>query len=375
MPEITKTMVVAKPIGKFINGDQKGVMNRKRFERLAGAFTKFPRQVPIFAGPPHTLDLDSRIPDGWVEAVRVNADGDLEIDAKLHGDGAVVVVEDLVRGASIGTVQAKNPDGSRQGEVLHHVILTNNPFIKDLNIAAAQDQSGEQVVSFVTALVEEEEMAEKKKDEQIVALTEEVVSLKAKIVSLSAAEPGEAKLKASEASIIALKAEALLKAEEIETLNGQLANAHADKDKEAALVENAVLRKKDFLRDVRSMVEYGLNKGTILASEVEGYAGGHPLDMAATETWLKASKFFDASMPNPEAQAFSIIKHMATKTKPRVNIGARFTSGAPDNSSLTLSDTDKAFIREQGLDPARVANMTDTTNYKDWKGLPTETKD
>jgi hypothetical protein len=365
-PVYRKKMVVAKPIGEFVNGDQKGVMDEKRLAALARNFRKFPRQVPIFALGDHTLDLDSRPSDGWVENVRITDEGELEVDAKLHGAAVGFVVNDQIRGASIGTVQGKNPDGSAQGEVLHHVLLTNQPFIKDLNIAAARIEGALDAVCMFTTL-EENEMPEDKKDQEIARLKEENAKLKKKQPPTD--EKIAAQLKEQEQEIIKLKAEGLRKNTEIETLKEQLANS-ADKDKEAALIENENLKRDAFLRDVRQIVEYGLHKGTLLAAEVDGYAGSHPLDLQATERWLKASQFFDASQPNPEESAFQIVKHLATKTKPRVNIGARYGSGKPKEVELTLSEDEKQSIREQGLDPERIANMRDDTTYEDWRRLP-----
>lgn len=371
MPEsiLRKWMPVARPIGEFRNGDQPGILDERVIADLIRNFERN-TEIPIFLWE-HVEDLDAKPPDGWVEDMRVRPDGLLEILAKLHGEAADLVSGDRIRRASIAwRPEARGYQGEPLGAMLMHVTLTNNPYIKDLpNIAAARTQGGESLLHcFIALPVEDAGMADEpgtKKDEGGPAGSKAEADQQALL-----------KLQEQEKTIVELKAETLRKGEEIETLRTQLANAKADVDKEAALVEVVNLKRKDFLRDVRALVEYGLNKGTLLAAECEGYAGTSPRDLSATERWFKASKFYDATAPDPEGRAFAVLEHIATKTVPRVNIGARFQSGAPKGSpeTLTLSQEQKDGIRKLGLNPEMVAAMKDDTTFEERMRLKADLK-
>src|SRR6266478_1906355 len=47
-PSLVKEMTVCGPMGKFVNGDQKGVMDKARLSGIVSNFKKYPRQVPVF---------------------------------------------------------------------------------------------------------------------------------------------------------------------------------------------------------------------------------------------------------------------------------------------------------------------------------------
>lgn len=361
---LKKRIPICEAIGEFVNGRFEGDLTYDYFQMLVDRFHKYRRQVPIYnlvgiPGADHPDDLDSMVPVGWVEDLILDGSW-LMADVTLRGEGAALVRADRVRGASIGTKLQKAYTGEMIGEVLEHLVLTNNPYIKGMNVAARGADGAGPVVYRFTAITTEATMADENKDKGMKPPADEAVAVA---------------LKEQEETIISLKAQTLRQAEEIETLTAQLANAKADVDKESALVENVNLKRKDFLRDVRAIVEFGLHKGTLLASECDGYGGNGPLDFTATERWLKGSKFYDAAMPNAEQNAFQVLSFMALKTKPRVTVGARFNAGAPlDTGAMTLTQDEKERVRKLGLDPERVANMKDDTNFEEWKTLPTQAR-
>jgi hypothetical protein len=85
-PSLIKDMTICGPMGRFVNGDQKGVMSRSRLSALAERFKKFKRQVPIFLEEDHPETNNAATPVGWVEGLRMVGD-DLVARVKLHGAG------------------------------------------------------------------------------------------------------------------------------------------------------------------------------------------------------------------------------------------------------------------------------------------------
>lgn len=373
-PSYRKWMAVAREIGSFKNGPYEGDLSKGTIDEILANYKTSPK-VPVFLWD-HVEDLDERPPDGWVEDIR-RKDGILEAFIKLHGEAVGFLVRDQIRGASIAwSPEAVDYKGRKIGARLTHVTLTNKGYIKDIPSIGEALTMGRESLQFAFTALEEGDMPEdtevKKLKDQLAAKDVEITALKDKLKKQVTPTDKETatKLKEQEDKIIELKAADLRKTKEIEALREQLANS-ADKDKDAALIENKNLKRDAFLRDVRTVVEYGLHKGTLLASEVDGYAGAHPLDLRATERWLKASEFYDESMPDPEMFAFNTIKHLATKTKPRVTIGTRYNSGRPkDDETITLSEDEKQRLREQGYDPERIAHMKDDTSYAEWSRLP-----
>ncbi len=166
--ESRKKFVIARPIGEFENGPQKGDLTATRIRLLVKNQKKHPRQIPIFLdsmvpGDGHPASNDLVPPVGWVEGIEQDEDGNLVADSKLFGLGAKAVIGDLIRLASIFTVQGKNYKGDPIGEVLKHLLLSNESFIKDLNIAANQMKGEEVVAYFTTALNEEKQMSKGRK--------------------------------------------------------------------------------------------------------------------------------------------------------------------------------------------------------------------
>jgi len=193
-PVLRKKMVLASAIGDFENGDQAGRLDVAALKSLVANHKKIPRQIPVYLitgtqNPDHPQDLDERLADGWVENFEVEGN-DLVGDVKIHGEAARAVVSDQVRGASIGTIEGKTYQGQPIGQVLAHVVLTNSPFIKGMNIAASRAKGSEPVAWHFTALTTEADMADKDKkdagapgkdsqkpDDGSVNLTEKVTAL------------------------------------------------------------------------------------------------------------------------------------------------------------------------------------------------------
>ena len=331
-PTLRKSMVICTPFGDYENGDQSGTMSKKRLAVLAANFAKYPRQVPIYALGDHVERLDDRLPDGWVEALSINASGALVADVKIQGSAAAWVLDDLIRGASIGTVQGKNPDGSAQGEVLQHLLLTNAPFDKSLNIAAAR-KGGEPIASHFTALPHTEAKMADEKDARI-------KELEAAIVALKAASPDEAQgaaLKDRDDEIVRLKAEAL-------DLKEKLENATVDEEKHELALRVAKLERQNMAQQVREIVFRMLKEATIKPAKVDGYAKGGD---EGTLSWFKASIF---------KGDVNLLKFAAENNSPLYTPGKTFQSGMPiEQKNVALTSEEKDYISKLGLDPEKVA--------------------
>lgn len=165
---LVKKMEICRAVGKFDNDENgKGHLTLAYFAMLVANQKRQPRQIPIYnlvgkPDPEHPEDLDQWPPDGWVEDFFVEGDR-LMGKCKVIGEAADMVRQDKVRGASIGTVFAADYDGTPIGSALAHVVLTNKPYIKGMNIAAARSKGGEPVAYHFTALSKEAVMADKDK--------------------------------------------------------------------------------------------------------------------------------------------------------------------------------------------------------------------
>jgi len=342
-PSLVKEMIVCGPMGKFVNGDFKGVMDRKLLSGIAERFKKYPRQVPVFMLGDHPEDNDQQRPVGWVEGLRIDGDM-LAARVKLHGSGASAVGGDLIRGASIYTVTGKNPDGSAQGEVLKHLLLTNEPFYKDLNIAAAR-KGGEPVECYFTALEKKEGvMPDDPKDKQISTLKDENTALKDQITALKAV-PADEKLKAAETLLVEKEKKILGLRAANENLKGDV-----DKFQKSPALEDAMLRLKAQERQIRAakirrLVMSGVAAGQFNLAQVgdpeKGY--DHKSDEVVL-AWFKAG-FFGDSIEKLE---------FALDTFEKKSAGRKFNSGAPPTGEVALSAEDREAIRKLGQDPEAV---------------------
>jgi hypothetical protein len=350
-PVLRKRMVVASPIGKFVNGDHEGQLGRTRLKRLAERFVSHPRQVPIFlaagqADPEmrdHVVDLDSRSPDGWVEAVHIDGAGNLEVDAKLHGEAAKFVLNDLVRGASIGTKNASATDGTPIGEVLHHIILTNQPFIKNLNVAA-KDRGG--LMLYFTAFGGKEKNMPDKKDRKELTLIE--------------VEAKHAKeIKDKDQEVVELKGKILHLNEQIETMAAKLENSTADPEKDTLKERVEFLERKSHAQEVRELCLKGLKRGVLKGAWCEGFEGGNKGD-EGTLSWFKASRF-DGDM--------TLLKYQVEKAEPFVRLNQNFAAGRPRTEEIVLSEDDRKYIRKLGIDPDLFPALMKCESVEDFKQI------
>jgi len=348
-----KKMIVARPIGKFVNGDQKGVMDSKRLMMLAENFAKYRREVPVYAMGDHVESLDERLPDGWVEGLEVNGLGELVADVKLHGNAVAYVLDDLIRGASIGTVQGKNPDGTAQGEVLQHLHLTNDPFIKGLNIAAAQIKGGESAELFFSALISEEA--------DVADQSEEITRLKDEVAALKAMKADET-LAAKMTSTAALLAEKVREVAELTASNENL-KVDVERFKSPQAIDELQLQLKAEQRQnraskVRRLVGEGVSDGQFSVALVGHPKSGwnHPSDELVL-SWFKQSIFKDS---------FERLDVML-ETMPKLQMRRTFGAGeSHEDATATMSDEQKEFIRKQGQDPDRVLAAMKAKNVKEY---------
>ena len=308
-------------------------MTRKRLQRLVDNFSAYPRQVPIFMLGDHPETNDQEPPVGWVERLYLSGDELLMARVKLHGPGASAVGGDLIRGASIYTVQGKDYDGSPIGEILKHVLLTNEPFYKDLNIAASRIPGGESAVCVFTALSSREAaMAENDKtkgsppdkDKQRVDPTQD--------------EPTVAAMKAKDEEIVALKAKLLTAEEGIEELKEKLDAKPVDSEKEEQAVRLKAAEYKLDALEIRELVAKGLSSGTIKPSWCKGFnEGGYN----GTMSWFKASRFVGDK---------KLLAWAVENNPPMYRMGRTFASGSPgEDSAVVLTSEDRALIRKMKL--------------------------
>ena len=371
---VRKKFFLCEAIGEFVNGPKEGDLTVELLQKMVENQKRHPRQIPIYLltgkpNPEHPEDLDARLADGWVEGLTLEGRVLYADPGKLHGDAAMAVMNDQVRGASIGAIAGKAYDGTPLGPVLEHVVLTNSPFVKGWNIAASRAKGGEPIAYHFTALPKEADMADKKdpKDKEDPSPAD-----KAKVSNGDAPTPSE--FKEAQDAITALQAEKLTLKERIEDLEVSLANSKVDVDKETLAKENLNMRSEVFGMKVRALVSDGLQRGTLKPAWCDGFAGRHAVDYAGTIQWLKASRFYDRNVPNPEDQAFRLLKWAVENNQPLYKTGAAFLSGQPvgETGSVSLTDSQRAGIKELGLDPDRVANIGDATNFTEWKRLKAE---
>jgi hypothetical protein len=344
--ELRKKMIVCTPFGEYVNGEDEGEMTPERLRAIAANFSAFRRQVPIFMLGEHQFDLDERLPDGWVEGLEFS-DGALVADVKLHGEAARYVADDRIRGASIGTVHGKNPDGSSQGEVLQHLLLTNNPFDKSLNIAAAR-KGGEPIACYFTALggpdMDPKKLEEltKLKEENTKA-REELSSLKDELAALKNRKPDER----IEAMETALKDSQ----KENEELRAQNTNLLADMEKfdtnpklEEALVQLKEQGRHIRAEKIRRLVGKGVSEGRFTLAHVGEPSKGWENDSnEAVLAWFKTSIFADSV----DRLEFALATFDAKRH------GQKHRSGKPPEGDgpITLTAEDRERIRKLGQDP------------------------
>jgi hypothetical protein len=358
---LRKKMIVCTPFGKFVNGDQKGVMDVKRLRGLVENFNKHPRPVPIYAMGDHVGLLDERVPDGWVEGLTVDADGRLVAAVKLEGEAARLVLGDKIRLASIATVQGKNPDGTAQGEVLQHVLLTNDAFDKNANIqiAAALAKGAELYATFTTALHSEKEvgMADQNLHDEIARLKDENAALKA----MTADEKVAAELKESQA----LLSEKIRETVELTAANENL-KADVERLRSNPEMEVAFKQQERQLRasKIRRLVQDGVGEGQFNRAMVGDPKStyNHTSDEAVL-AWFKTSLFKDS---------FEKLE-FALSTFPKLSLRKQFGTGESDETrTATMTDQDKESVVALGHTPEKVKAGYEAKNINAYRAAVSE---
>lgn len=352
-PILRKKIPIASAIGKFVNGPMKGELILDVLKTLVENQSKHKRQIPIYlvTGKPnsdHPEDLDERLADGWVEGIEIQG-RDLIADVKLHGDAAVAVTNDQVRGASIGTIAGADYKGNSIGYVLEHVILTNSPFIKGMNIAASDKKGGRKIAWYFTNFKKEAKMADKdedrKKEPDLASLMERNTAL-------------DCLIQEKEKTIRELT-------ESNENLTEELKVRQENQDLELSLKENRKLQRRvDALR-IRELVALGIGRGQFRKDQVAGHEGGDARSDEVTLAWFKNSIF------GGDLQKLDF----ALKTFPRLEMNRRYVSGAPGEQEHDgYSSEEQERIKKLGKDPLILSKTRGAKNFSDYKRLREEAK-
>lgn len=343
-PALIKEMVVAKPIGKFINGpDQKGTLDAKRIDGMVQNFKKYPRQVPIYLEKSHEEARTKPPADGWAEAVRREG-GDMVVRAKLLGRAAEVVGSDRVRLASIGSKQESAYDGTRIGEVLDHIVISNKSYIKDLNIAAL-DKSGDGLCVYLTDFTEAP-MAKEEKETKELSLAE-----------VEAKHKDEIKSKDDEIRELREKQMELIAAKD--SLQEQLDNVKADPEVEELKLTVAKQQLVNESLEIAMLIEDGLQRGVLKAAWCAGYKD-RKKGILHTQTWFKGHPFWSGKL--------DLLKHYVEKGEALYRVGKTYSAGSPpEPSELTLTSADKDQVRALGHDPDELLAAIKAPDYKSYQ--------
>jgi hypothetical protein len=352
-PVLIKNMRVA-PIGKnFINGDQEFDLTKDDIHEMVKNYKTQKRQTPVLFMGDHafTSERADRPADGWIEDLMESDEG-LMARVKLHGSAALAVMSDQFRGASIGAFKGTDPHGKKIGWILDHLLITNDPFFKDINIAASRS-TGDAKVVYVTARHMEATMAETKQDPEPTKAAKEKVSTGDDAQTLA--------LKAKDDEIVALKAKCMGLEEVVETLKHQIANAPVDKDKEELALRVARLERKTNAQEIRELVTVGLTTGTLKPVWCSGYKGDAQKGSPDEETllWFKASKF---------EGDLKLLKWAVFNNPPMYRVGATFASGAPV-SDKPMSAEDKEQIEALGHKPELVLAAAKAKSLKEYQAF------
>lgn len=352
-PTLIKDVVLCGPMGKFVNGEQKGVMDRKRLSGIAARFGG--RNVPVFLEGEHPENNDEAEPVGWVESVRMEGDN-LMGRLKLYGRGALAVGGDRVRNGSIYTVRGKNYQGDDIGEILKHYLLNNEGFYKETNIAATHIKGEPLVACFTTALkMEADDMAD-----DVKTLKDENAALKSEVAALKARSADE-KLSAELTESKALLAE---KTREVVELTAANENLKADVEKfkspkamEEMQAQLTEMRRQNKAEKIRRLVAQGVEAGqfdrALVGDPETGYR--HPSDEMVL-SWFKASAFRDSM------ERLGIM----LETMPKKRLNRTFGNGPGVDGEVAYTDSQKDTIRRLGHDPEKVGAALKATDVKDY---------
>jgi hypothetical protein len=343
---LKKGVMVCKAVGDYVNGPQEGEITAARLKQLVANFAKYPRQVPVYLltgkpNPEHPENLDERLADGWVDGLSFDGNR-LLADLNLHGEAATAVLTDGVRGASIGTTPAADYDGTDIGEVLEHVVLTNRPFVKGMNIAASVARSGSRVACHFTAFTEEADMAEKKPEPAPKA--DEALNLTEKLTA----------------------AEVLLQEKDAVIRDLTAANANL-------LEEVKAFRNSPQL--AMALKELDQQKRVNLANKVRFIAGriakDGQIEMEALRGWYDhdSDEVVLAGFKNSQFKGdLNLLQYHRDSVKKNPSRG--FISGLPANEvGGTLTAEDKEQIRALGHDPELLDKTRGARNLTEYKRL------
>jgi len=353
---VRKRMPICEAVGEYVNGSFEGDLSPERFGQIVANFKKYPRQVPIYLlvgdpDPEHPEDLDAKVPVGWVEGLSTDGRFLYGDPVKLMGDGASFVMGDLVRGASIGTIQGKAYDGTPIGEVLEHVVLTNNPFVKGMNIAASRAKGGEKVACYFTALMEAAMAADPKK----------------KTDPAPTADPAADEITppAKEIETLTMLVQEKDKAirdlsDKNDLLTEELTERQKNGDLEMALKENRTLKLRLDATKIRELIALGCDRGQFKRDLVKGYDGGDDRSDALTLSWFKNS-IFEGDMGKLT---------FALKTFPKTAMRRSFVSGDPDDGEATNMTAEQTAVAiAAGKDPKILAVTRKARNFTEYKQL------
>lgn len=351
-PVLIKRMWIASPIGKFQNGpNQKGTITRARLEALVKAQQERPRQIPIYLLGDHPDTNDQRPADGYVEGLSLDENGDLyATPAKLVGRAAEWVAQDRIRGASIYTRQGTDYEGHPVGEYLKHVLLTDEAFMREGNVAASSLGGAEAPgVGFTAFDKEGISMPDPKKQDDGAMPTKAEID-DAKALRL---------ITHQESEIVRLKAENIGLSETNETLKKQLESTPPDEEKDELKVRVARLEMTTKAQEIRELVMSGLKRGTLKAAWCKGYNEGGD---KGTLDWFAAST-------NRFGGDLKLLKYQVEQTEPIVKIGERFATGAPPEGeqAVAMSAEDKAALKKKGVNVDSTAFMRGVRNMSDYR--------
>lgn len=376
---IRRWMIACTPFGTYQNGDQVGEMTRDRLVDLAAKAKIYPGDVAIYLivgegwTPGHIFDLDTAGPaDGWGENFKIDPKtGNLLVYAKLHGEAAHYVDEDYVRYLSIGTIEGFNPDGSSRGEVLQHIVLTNEAFDKrtSTTVAASRYKGGEGAVSYFTTALPKKEaaMAEDPKDPDMKKKLEEMEATIAKLQSESEKKDKDL-------------AEMKTLLEEKMTANAELAAANRNlkgdvekfktNPKLTEAVETIKSQERQLLAGkVRRLVTKGVQAGQFNLSLVgEPEAGYDHQSDEVVLTWFTTSPF-KGSIEKLE---------FALDTYPKTEFSRRHRTGSPrdgDGSEVSFSSEDRKFLRKHGMTDKAAAAAFKARNLTEFREAMADIKE
>jgi hypothetical protein len=349
---LRKSMTVALPIGDYVNGDEEGDFNAARIREIIANTRARGKQIPIYnligkENPDHPEDLDQWPADGWAEGLDVGPNGELVAASKIHGEAARLVYGDMVRGASIGTkIRPLDYEGKKYGEVLEHIVLTNNPYMKGLNIAARLAKGGDGLAYHFTALAKEAPVAEEKKkpEEKPPALGGgDGVNLTEKVVALE---------------VLLVEKEGVIR--DLSAANANL----LDEVKAFRASPQLEMALKERDQQVR------INKANKVRFMTERMARDRQIDMSVLRGWYDhdSDEVVLAGFTNSQFKGSLDLLQYHRDSVPKNPTGRGFISGVPNEDGAPgYTPEQKEQIRALGKDPELLAKTRGSKNFTEYK--------